>query len=208
VSRFITATLLIALGTSGFAQEPVLGRLFLTPEQRTALDNARRNRIRAEAVAATADKRPKIPPARNVTINGIVSRSDGESTIWVNGRPTEGQTDDGMHVTISPGSQSSVVVREPVKGKRVRLKVGQSADLISGRIDESYERRRVATPPSSQEPSGAKEASTGRGGGQQEATPLQASRQGQRNQDRDAEASAREDAAHDAAPAAEDKAAQ
>jgi hypothetical protein len=208
VSRFITATLLIALGTPGLAQEPMLGRLFLTPEQRTALDNARRNRIRAETVAATAGRKPKIPPARDVTINGIVSRSDGESTIWVNGRPTEGQTEDGMHVTIAPGSQSSVVVREPVKGKRVHLKVGQSADLISGRIEESYERRRVAAPPPSQEASGAKEASTGRSSGKQEATPLQASSQNQRKEDRDAEAGAREDAAHDAAPATEDKAAQ
>lgn len=208
MSRLIMVTLLIALGSSGSAQEPVLGRLFLTPEQRAALDNARRNRIRAEAVAATADKKPKIPPARNVTINGIVSRSDGESTIWVNGRPTEGQTDDGMRVTISPDSQSSVLVREPVKGKRVRLKVGQSADLISGRIDEPYERRRVAAPPPAQQPGQPRETSAGGGEGQQEATSLRASRQDQRKEDRNADAGAREDAAHDAAPAAEDKAAQ
>jgi hypothetical protein len=208
MSRLITATLLIALATPGFPQEPVLGRLFLTPEQRAALDNARRNRMRAEAVAATAEKKPRIPPARNVTINGIVSRSDGESTIWVNGRPTEGQTDDGMHVTISPGSQSSVVVREPVKGKRVRLKVGQSADLISGRIDESYERRKVAAPPPPQELGEPKETSTGSGGRQKEATPLRTSRQDQGKEDGNADAGAKEDAAHDAGPAAEDKAAQ
>jgi len=205
--RLITATLLIALGTPGFSQEPVLGRLFLTPEQRTALDNARRNRIRAEAVAATAEKKPRIPPARNVTINGVVSRSDGESTIWVNGRPTEGQTDDGMHVTISPDSQSSVVVREPVKGKRVRLKVGQSADLISGRIDESYERRRVAAPPP-QERGEPKETSTGPGARQKEATAPRASRQDRGKEDGNVNAGAQDDAAQDAAAAGEDKAAQ
>src|SRR4030095_7634102 len=108
MSRLVVAVLLAALATPGVAQEPSLGRMFLTPEQRAALDNARRNRIRAEALAATVAKKPRIPPARSVTINGIVSRSDGESTIWVNGRPTEGQTEDGMRVTISPGSQSSV----------------------------------------------------------------------------------------------------
>jgi hypothetical protein len=147
MSRLILMLSLAALGTSAFAQEPELGRLFLTPEQRAVLDNARRNKIRAEALAATAAKKPKIPPARSVTINGIVSRSDGESTVWVNGRPIEGQSEDGMRVTISPGSQSSVVVREPEKGKQVRLKVGQQADLISGRIQESYERRRPAPLP-------------------------------------------------------------
>jgi hypothetical protein len=156
MSRLVVAALLASLATPGIAQESSLGRLFLTPEQRAALDNARRNRIRAEALAATVDKKPRIPPARSVTINGIVSRSDGESTIWVNGRPTEGQTEDGMRVTISPGSQSSVVLREPEKGRRVRLKVGQKADLISGRIQEPYEQRKIpVTPPQSSEPSAA-----------------------------------------------------
>jgi hypothetical protein len=142
MNRLILVFLLGALGACAFAQEPELGRLFLTPEQRAALDNARRNKIRAEALAVTAAKKPKIPPARSVTINGIVSRSDGESTVWVNGRPTEGQTEDGMRVTISPGSQSSVLLREPEKGKQVRLKVGQRADLVSGRIQEPYEQRK------------------------------------------------------------------
>jgi hypothetical protein len=184
MNRVVVAVLLMALGTPGFAQEPSLGRLFLTPEQRATLDNARRNRIRAEALAATVDRKPKIPPARSVTINGIVSRSDGESTIWVNGHPTEGQTEDGMRVTISPGSQSSVVLREPEKGRRVRLKVGQKADLISGRIQEPYEQRRtpVAPPPPS-EPSAAEHADGREGSAQTDHKPLRASREERARQD-------------------------
>jgi len=165
MKRVIAAVLVAALIAPALAQEPSLGRLFLTPEQRAALDNARRNRIRAEALAATAAKKPRIPPARTVTINGIVSRSDGESTIWINGHPTEGQTEDGMRVTISSDSQSSVVVREPEKGKRLHLKVGQSADLISGRIQEPYEPRRVpVTPLPSSEPGSAGALPDVRGG--------------------------------------------
>ena len=189
MSRLIVAVLLAVLGTPGVAQEPSLGRLFLTPEQRAALDNARRNRIRAEALAATVDKKPKIPPARSVTINGIVSRSDGESTIWVNGRPTEGQTEDGMRVTISPDSQSSVVLREPEKGRRVRLKVGQKADLISGRIQESYEQRRIpATPPPPLEPSATerpngREANAQRGTKSLRASHEERAREGDRDSD-------------------------
>ncbi len=198
MSRLIVAALLAALGTPGIAQEPSLGRLFLTPEQRATLDNARRNRIRAEALAATVDKKPKIPAARSVTINGIVSRSDGESTIWVNGRPTEGQTEDGMRVTISPGSQSSVVLREPEKGRRVRLKVGQKADLISGRIQESYEQRStpVAPPPSS-EPNAAEHPGGREGGAQKGGKSLRAGREERaREGDRDS----------DGAPSADEKA--
>jgi len=153
--RLILAIALSGLSAAGSAQEAPLGRLFLTPEQRAALDNARRNKIRAEAVVAAGSKKPKAPPARSVTINGVVSRSDGESTIWVNGHATEGETRDGMRVVIAPGSNASVVVREPDKGKHVRLKVGQRADLVSGKIEESYQQRRAAPPvppPSSSAP--------------------------------------------------------
>ncbi len=144
MTRMVWAFLLVGcLAVPAFADEPPLGRLFLTPEQRAALDNARRNRIRAEALAAAADNKPKIPVAKSVTINGVVSRSDGESTVWVNGRPTDGETEDGMRVVISPGTNSSVVVREPEKGRRVRLKVGQHADMVTGRVQEGYEARRL-----------------------------------------------------------------
>lgn len=143
MTRMVCAFLLGCLAVPAFADEPPLGRLFLTPQQRGVLDNARRNRIRAEAMAAAADKKPKIPLANGVTINGVVSRSDGESTVWVNGRPSDGQTEDGMRVVISPGTDSSVVVREPEKGRRVRLKVGQHADMVTGRVQEGYEARRL-----------------------------------------------------------------
>jgi len=149
MSRLIALLVLAALASPCVGEEAPLGRLFLSPEQRVVLDNARRNRIRAEALAAAADKKPKIPPARSVTINGIVSRSDGESIVWVNGQPTEGETEDGLRVTVSPGSQSSIVVREPEKGRKVRLKVGQRADLLTGRIEESYERKAEAPPAAS-----------------------------------------------------------
>ena len=133
-----------------------------------------------------------------MTINGIVSRSDGESTIWVNGRPTEGQTEDGMRVTISPGSQSSVELREPEKGRRVRLKVGQKADLISGRIQESYEQRRIPlTSPPSSEPSAAEHPDGREGSAQRGSKSVRASREDRtREGDRDS----------DGAPSADEKA--
>ena len=60
MTRLVLAFLLAGLAIrSAIADEPPLGRLFLTPEQRAALDNARRNRIRAEALAAAADKKPR-----------------------------------------------------------------------------------------------------------------------------------------------------
>jgi len=193
--RLILAIALSGLSAAGSAQEAPLGRLFLTPEQRAALDNARRNKIRAEAVVAAGSKKPKAPPARSVTINGVVSRSDGESTIWVNGHATEGETQDGMRVVIAPGSNASVVVREPDKGKHVRLKVGQRADLVSGKIEESYQHRRAAPPAASPPP--------GKGPDARDAKPSRAPREEGEQEDR-----AAQNQPDDAAPAGDPSAKQ
>lgn len=121
------------------ADDPPLGRLLLTPEQRAALDIARRNKIRAEAT-----HKPKAAPAeRDVTVNGVVKRSDGVSTVWVNGRPVEGETDDGLRVYPLAGTPASVVLHTPDDRRALKLKVGQRADLVTGRIAESYESRRA-----------------------------------------------------------------
>src|SRR5689334_24935201 len=98
---------LLAMPALGQQQEAPLGRLFLTPEQRAALDNARRNKIRAEAVAAAVVKKPKPPAARSVLINGVVKRSDGETIVWVNGKPVEGETPDGMQFQVPPQDRKS-----------------------------------------------------------------------------------------------------
>ena len=137
--------LLLVFSGSAAAADAALGRLFYSPEQRAALDEARRRNIRAEEQAAEASKRPKAPAPRSVEINGLMRRSDGESTVWVNGKPVDGETDDGMRVRLIP-DQAGVTVRDPEKGRTVRLKVGQRADLLTGRVEENYERRRATAP--------------------------------------------------------------
>jgi hypothetical protein len=123
------------------AQEAGFGRLFYTPEQRAQLEQARRRNISAEDQAAEVASKPKTPRARNVVINGVITRSDGETVVWVNGKPVERETQDGMRVFPST-AEGAVVVREPERGRAVRLKVGQRADLLSGKIEEGYESRR------------------------------------------------------------------
>jgi hypothetical protein len=146
--------LLLALGAAPvWAADAGLGRLFFTPAERQALEEARRRNIRAE-VQATAEK-PALPPVRNVTVSGLVRRSDGESTVWVNGKPVDGATADGLKVRVT-AAQGTVIVHEPEKGNTVRLKVGQRADFVTGRVEEGYERREaVAAPAASPEPAPA-----------------------------------------------------
>jgi hypothetical protein len=81
-----------------------------------------------------------------VTVTGVVRRSDGESTVWVNGKPVDGMTADGLKVRLTAGQQGTVIVQDPGQGHTVRLKVGQRADVLTGRIEEGYERRQPAGP--------------------------------------------------------------
>jgi hypothetical protein len=145
MKRLAVAAATMFIWVTGFAQEAPLGRLFLTPEQRAALNNARRNNIRAEAVAATpVEKKPRALRTRSVEINGLVKRSDGETIVWVNGRPINGQRAGGLRIKASPDTQGSVIVHEPGKDEEVEIKVGQRVDLRTGRVQETFDPQRQA----------------------------------------------------------------
>lgn len=76
------ALLLIALGAWGECLAADPGRLFYTPAQRAELEAAR-----AGSVSPTDQAPESAPPLR---FDGIVMRSDGRSTSWVNGQPRTG----------------------------------------------------------------------------------------------------------------------
>jgi hypothetical protein len=84
IRLFMGITLLLATSAIG-AQD--LGRLFFTPEERAALDARRKARV---------PDRPAAPVVASPTtrLDGYVRRSEGRSTVWVNGealpeRPAE-----------------------------------------------------------------------------------------------------------------------
>ena len=154
-ARILIATLLGLLVDTGIAraQQP-LGRLFFTPEERVRLDASRKealaNAAKPKAVAPAAAPRPA-PTARVLTLNGIVHRSDGETIVWVNGKPVPQR---GGAATVAPGSvgADTAGLVLPESGRRVRLKVGQSVEANSAVVEEGYKRRRtlptaVAAPP-------------------------------------------------------------
>ena len=120
-----------------------LGRFFFTPPQRSALDEARR---RPSALASKIDK--PLPAAPElVTVNGVVQRSDGTTTVWLNNKAVRGgETDEGLQVTPSTraASAGNVTLRVPQTGRVVDLKVGQQVEVTSGRVSETYRSSRRA----------------------------------------------------------------
>lgn len=130
-----TALLMLALlAPSVHAAEP-LGRLFFTPAQRNTLD-----------VGKQLDRPKKAGPTvrgpRSVTVNGIVTRSDGESTVWVNGGAA-GVKRKGT-ATITAKAYSASTARVQVTGTNAKLRVGQTLDRTTGKVTEPYEPRPAA----------------------------------------------------------------
>lgn len=114
------------------AQTPVVGRLFFTPEQREQLDLLRLKKV----VASQAKDEP---PPEIITYEGIVRRADGQTTVWVNNKPlTERELRDAPAVAgrIERDGRLRLQAGQAGAGAALRLKVGQRAELSSGRIEE------------------------------------------------------------------------
>ena len=127
----LPCTLLLAVLLAAPASAQELGRLFFTPERREILDRQRQFNI---------PERTEIPEDPTLTINGVVTRSSGKRTVWINGvAQNNGHADSGVAVTPSRGNPGKVVVR-PEDGPAARASVGdtvnrntgETADLLGG----------------------------------------------------------------------------
>lgn len=121
-----TAFILIGCVLTLTTQAEPLGRLFYTPEQRVLLDTARRT---MPMNPSGADEAPAAP---DLSLKGIVTRSDGQRSIWVNGRIERSR--------VRPGSQERNQVKLTLPGGEVKLKVGQTIDPATGQVTENYRR--------------------------------------------------------------------
>lgn len=155
MSARLAAALVLMLG-AGAACGAELGRLFFTPEQRATLDNMRQKNVSKEAAG---DKEPAAAPMpQNVSIDGVVRRSDGKDTVWLNNRAVTAPQAGGIGVATGK-NDNRVRLSVPESGRRFDLKVGQTAELVGGTIAENYARPAAspkpeakAAPPASSQP--------------------------------------------------------
>ena len=139
-ARLLLAVLMVATHSAGAAE---LGRLFFTPAQRAALDVARKQNVRVDignednekpAVAAAA------PTPRNVSVNGLIQRSDGNNPVWLNNKPVSSGNAAGVNISTRKGD-TGVKLSVPDSGRSVDLKVGQTVEILSGTVEEGFRRR-------------------------------------------------------------------
>jgi hypothetical protein len=134
------ACLLLALAQAASAQ--TLGRLFFSVDERFSLNQMRENDVEIEpdpepARPGSAVQAPKVG---EVSFDGRVQRSDGQTTIWVNGKPLlpGNSTVEGISVESTGGTGGETRFSLP-SGAGFELKVGQKVQVVSGKVLDSYE---------------------------------------------------------------------
>jgi hypothetical protein len=147
VIRAGAAALLALLLAVPAAEAQELGRLFLTPDQRDALDARRKARVPDKPEAAPA----AVAPVRR--IDGYVQRGGGRSTVWVNGEPIpESGPQAGARIRGIPAGDGRIAVPLDGENREASARVGQSIDTVTGEVrdplgDGEIRMRRVSPKP-------------------------------------------------------------
>ena len=131
LAGLLCALALIAASSPPACAEDELGRLFFTPERRQILDRQRELNIQETQA---------IPEEPTFTINGIVTRSSGKQTTWINGvAQSESDMPSGVSVTSNRKNPGKVLVQsneQPAAnanvGDTVNRNTGEATDLLGG----------------------------------------------------------------------------
>ncbi len=134
-SAFLLALLGLVALPAGAAD--TLGRLFMTPEQRHALDSLRETGGDPPVAAGTQEPAAAAPVDRQVVLNGIVRRSRGPDVVWVNGARTSAP-DSRIRLRLGPDPSNRVTLEDAADGTSVRLKPGQYWEPATGRVADCY----------------------------------------------------------------------
>jgi hypothetical protein len=102
-----------------------LGRLFFTPEQRSALDARRKARM-PDRPAATAVAAP------TMRLDGYVKRSGGKSTVWLNREALDEGAPESPRIPRGADDRVSLPVGE--SRERIHMKPGETLDRGNGEV--------------------------------------------------------------------------
>lgn len=114
---------LAVIAPAGAADAPELGRLFFTPERRATLERQRAFNVQeAQTLQGSS-----------MSLDGVVYRSGGKSTVWIN---HQAQTENdssrtGVNAVVSPKTPGSALLA-PGEEAPTRLKVGEAVNRATG----------------------------------------------------------------------------
>jgi hypothetical protein len=114
------------------AQE--LDRLFFTPERRQALDRQRQSKLQ---------EHQEIPEDPTLTIEGVVTRSSGKRTVWING-VAQNDRDSASGVVVAPNrANPGVIIVLPESGPATQASVGDTVNRNTGEVTDLLQGGRI-----------------------------------------------------------------
>ncbi len=128
---------LAMLAPASAADAPELGRLFFTPEKRAALERQRAFNIQeAQTLQGSS-----------MSLDGVVYRSGGKSTVWINQKAqTEGESSrTGVSAVVSPAAPGSALLA-PGEEAPAQLNVGETINRATGERNTRLGGGSVVTP--------------------------------------------------------------
>lgn len=112
------------------------GRLFMTPDQRRALDQLRDPNAPRPADGDAGNPLPVgTPTDRKVLLNGVVRRQGGSDVVWVNGARAGTNTNQLVQLRRGPDQRNRVMLKDS-SGTTAQLKPGQVWDMTTGRVTD------------------------------------------------------------------------
>ncbi len=145
LSQLAAAILLAAASIAPFnCAGDELGRLFTTPQQRRELDelrNAEAEQQKQQAAGGivsvkAAPKKKLLQAVTSIKVRGVVTRSDGENTAWINdGNTYQGSLESGaIDVTPHDVTAGEVKIVMPDGHTSVKLRVGETYEPEARRV--------------------------------------------------------------------------
>ena len=120
------------------------GRFYTTPRQRLQLDELKNQRPQEEIVVNIDAQDFDEPVAEeeavtlmnSIIVNGLVYRSDGKNTAWVNSNSTIAGSIENQYTRVNEKDihTNAVQITLPDKHSSIELKVGQQYDVLSQQV--------------------------------------------------------------------------
>ena len=133
-------SLLLAFGTLislDASAEEKLGRLFLTPQRRVALEQQRQLNLQEQQSLQGS----------TMSLDGVVVRSSGKKTVWINGRSQNDNNND-LGVTASVRPSDATQARLMAGNEQATdLRVGQKINRATREIKDGLEGGKLIVKP-------------------------------------------------------------
>jgi hypothetical protein len=125
------------ISPSGWAKDGLF-RLFTTPQERAAL-NAERSK--PPPTPPKTDKGTSISPKlpNTITLNGLIIRSQGPTTVWINGKNEIYQPGFKVEIDQREGIRVPISLQLSQSQRIVSLKPGQTINTLDGKVKESFQ---------------------------------------------------------------------